>query len=46
MGALARMKLSGPDRMSSMPVQPARTSSAEVTPLRAGMPPNTNAFSI
>ena len=29
-----------------MPVQPARTSKAEVTPLRAGMPPKTNAFSM
>jgi len=32
--------------MSSMPVQPARTSNADVTPLRAGMPPKTNAFSM
>src|ERR671926_433929 len=39
-------KLSAPEKMSSRPFQPDRTSSAEVTPFRAGMPAKTNAFSM
>ena len=45
-GAFTWKKLSSPENTSSTPFQPARTSSAAVTPLRAGMPPNTNPFSM
>ena len=37
-------ELSFPDKMSSTPVHPAWTTNADVTPLRAVMPPKWNAF--
>ncbi len=45
-GAFTWKKLSSPENTSSTPFQPERTSSAAVTPLRAGMPANTNPFSM
>ena len=45
-GLKASKKLSAPENTSSTPVPPACTRSAAVTPLRAGMPPKSNAFSM
>ena len=45
-GATAEKKLSAPEKTSSMPVHPESTRSAAVTPLLAGRPANTKAFSM
>ena len=45
-GACTCRKLSSPENTSSTPFHPLRTRSAAVTPLRAGMPPNTKPFSM
>src|SRR2546429_5705811 len=46
LGARASKKLSGPEKISSTPVQPARISIPAMTPPAAGLPPKRKAFSI
>ena len=45
-GDIASKKLSSPDSTSSTPLHFKLTTRAAVTPLRAGIPPNTNPFSM
>ncbi len=45
LGPNAKKKFLWPENESSIPLMPEATMSAAAAPLRAGMPPNMNAFS-